>query len=255
MRPAEKFIFELGISVPKDIDIDAIAYCAGAEVDYRKLAGCEAQIIGRKDKAIIYVQKGSRPTRRRFSAAHELGHWHHHRGQSFVCRPEDIGRPIDETSRNAERIADAYAADLILPRFMVTPRLEALEKFSLHEIIDLAQTFSASVTSTAIRVIRMTREPVILVVHNLFGKRWQWPSITAMGLSVRSDIDSRSTAFRILAAEGKLAPPRKESASYWFERRYIERFEVQAQSMTTVEGESLTLLRIIDQEMIDIYAH
>ncbi len=255
MRPAEKFLVELGISVPDDIDIDAIAYCAGAEVDYRKLVGCEAQIIGRKDKAIIYVQKNARQTRRRFSAAHELGHWHHHRGQSFVCRPEDIGRPIDQTSKNVERIADAYAADLILPRFMITPKLEALDEFSFHELIDLAGTFSASVTATAIRAVRMTREPVILVAHNLFGKRWQWPSVTAMGLSVRSDVDPRSTAFRMLSAEGKLVPPRKEPASYWFERRHIEQFDIRAQSMTTVEGESLTLLRIMDQELIDIYAH
>lgn len=255
MRPAEQFLDELGISTPEDIDIDAIAYCAGAEVDYRKLVGCEAQIIGRKNKAIIYVEKNTRPTRRRFSAAHELGHWHHHRGQSFVCRPEDIGRPIDVKSQNAERVADAYAADLILPRFMIEPQLQSLERFTFHELIDLANTFSASVTSTSIRAVRMTREPVILVAHNLFGRRWQWPSITATGLRVRDDIDSRSTAFRTLAAEGKLAPPRKEPASYWFERRHIEQFDVQAHSMTTVEGEALTLLRILDPRLIEIYAH
>ncbi|NNE40171.1 MAG: ImmA/IrrE family metallo-endopeptidase [Marinicaulis sp.] len=255
MRPAEQLLTELGISEPRDIDIDAIAYCVGAEIDYRSLTGCEAQIIGRADRAVIYVRKDIRPTRKRFSAGHELGHWHHHRGLSFVCRPEDIGRPIDETSKNAERVADAYAADLVLPRFMIAPKLQAMDRFTLNQLIELAGSFSASVTATAIRAVRLTRNPVILIAHNFFGRRWQWPSITAHGLRVRDDIDARSSAFGQLAAPGKLAPPRKEPASYWFERRHIERFDVDAQSMTTVEGESLTLIRILDQELIDIYAH
>ncbi|WP_461331572.1 ImmA/IrrE family metallo-endopeptidase [Bradyrhizobium huanghuaihaiense] len=73
--------------------------------------------MGFKDRAIIYVSDGAKPNRKRFSTGHELGHWHHHRGQSFVCRSDDIGRPLDERSRNAERMADVYSADLILPPY------------------------------------------------------------------------------------------------------------------------------------------
>jgi hypothetical protein len=62
----------------------------GAEVLYRRLVGCEAQIIGFSDRTIIYVSDGTQPRRRR---GDELGYWHHYRGQSFVCRSEDIGRP------------------------------------------------------------------------------------------------------------------------------------------------------------------
>jgi IrrE N-terminal-like domain len=98
----------------------------GAQVLYRRLVGCEAQIIGFKDRAIIYVSDGARPNRKRFSTGHELGHWHHHRGQSFVCRSEDIGRPLDERSRNAERMADVYSADLILPPYLIKPKLHVI---------------------------------------------------------------------------------------------------------------------------------
>src|SRR5258708_4368186 len=70
----------------------------------------------------------------RFSTGHELGHWHHHRGQSFVCRSDDIGRPTDEKSRNAERLADAYSADLILSPFMIGPMLERRGEISLEGI-------------------------------------------------------------------------------------------------------------------------
>ena len=39
------------------------------------LTGCEANIIGRGDKAIITINSKSIPGRQRFSAGHELGHW------------------------------------------------------------------------------------------------------------------------------------------------------------------------------------
>jgi Zn-dependent peptidase ImmA (M78 family) len=116
----------------------AIAHCVGAEVQFRRLVGCEAEIIGFRDRAIIYVSDGTKPQRRRFSTGHELGHWHHHRGQSFVCRSEDIGRPTDERSKNAERVADAYSADLILPPFMIVPKIQGMGEVTLDGIIGLS---------------------------------------------------------------------------------------------------------------------
>src|SRR5258708_27720122 len=148
LRPGEQLLADLGISDPKDIDLEAIAHCVGAEVQYRRLVGSEAQIIGFRDRAIIYVHDETKPHRKRFSTGHELGHWHHHRGQSFVCRSSDIGRPIDEKSKDAERQADAYSGDLILPPFMVGPRLERMGEISLEGIANLASDFNASVTAT-----------------------------------------------------------------------------------------------------------
>ena len=253
MRPAEELLAGLGISDPRDIDVDAIALCVDAEIDYRDLVGCEAQIIGYRDRAVIHVRKDTPRQRRRFSAGHELGHWHHHRGESFSCRSEDIGQPINEASRNAERLADSYSADLLLPPFLVGPRLEAGGTITLDVLVQLAGEFSTSVTATAIRAMRMTKQPAILVAHSLFGRRWQWPSVTAQGLTVRDDVDSRSTAFRTMLNAGRLAPVRKEPAGYWFDRRHVDQFDVHVQSMTTLEGEALSLVRITDGRMMEIY--
>jgi Zn-dependent peptidase ImmA (M78 family) len=244
---------ELGISDPADIELEAIAHCVGVEVEYRRLANCEAQIIGYRDRAVVYVSLDTRPHRKRFSTGHELGHWHHHRGQSFVCRSSDIGRPIDEKSKDAERQADAYSGDLILPPFMVGPRLDRMGEISLDSIADLASAFNASVTAAAIRSIRMTKQPLILVAHNLFGRNWQWPSITAGQIRVRDDVDSRSSAFISMVGGNKAAHPRKEPANYWFDRRHVEQFDIKVQSFRTVEGEVLSLLRVLDPKMIDIY--
>jgi hypothetical protein len=253
VRAAEELLTELGISDPVDIELEVIAHCVGVEVQYRRLAGCEAQIIGFRDRAVVYVSPDTSLHRKRFSTGHELGHWHHHRGKSFVCRSSDIGKPIDEKSRDAERQADAYSGDLILPPFMVGPRLERLGEISLDCIAELASQFKASVTATAIRTMRMTRQPLILVAHNLFGRMWQWPSITASRMRVRDDVDARSSAFISMLAGAKAFVVCKEPASYWFDRRHIEQFDVRVQSLRTAEGELLTLLRVLDSKMIDIY--
>ncbi|MBR0684436.1 ImmA/IrrE family metallo-endopeptidase [Bradyrhizobium manausense] len=253
MRPAEKLLTELGISEPRDIDLPAIAFCVGAHVEYRRLLGCEAQIIGFRDRAVIYVDDRVKGPRRRFSTGHELGHWHHHRGLSFVCRSEDIGRPADQRSKDAERLADAYSGDLLLPPFMVQPRLDHVGEVTLDGIIELSQQFSASVTATAIRVMRMTRQPLIIVAQDLAGERWQWPSIGVGQLRVRDDIDLRSSASLALAGLNKVGALRKEPANYWFDRRHVEQFDVRVQSIRTAEGEALTLLRILDDKMIEIY--
>src|SRR5262245_18253152 len=123
---------------------------------------------------------------------------------------------------------------------------------SLDGIAELAGKFKASVTATAIRVMKMTRQPLILVAHNLLGRTWQWPSITAGTMHVRDDLDSRSSAFVAMAAGSKATPARKEPANYWFERRHVAQFELRVQSFRTVEGEFLTLIRPIDTKMIDI---
>ncbi len=82
-------ITELGIRGPEEIAVEAIAEFCGATVVYDRLYGCEASIVGRGDRAIITVDRGSPRARQRFSAAHELGHWLLDRGEAgFACSGE-----------------------------------------------------------------------------------------------------------------------------------------------------------------------
>src|SRR5687768_12974671 len=91
LTPAEQILFELGITEPSDIDLEAVAWTEGATIKYRRLMGCEARIIGRHDRAIISVNDAAPPARQRFSIGHELGHWRYHRGRALFCRTSDIG--------------------------------------------------------------------------------------------------------------------------------------------------------------------
>jgi hypothetical protein len=55
LTPAERMLLELGITEPKDIDLDAIAWTRGAVVNYRPIDNCEATIVGSKRRAVISV--------------------------------------------------------------------------------------------------------------------------------------------------------------------------------------------------------
>ena len=91
---AEARIADLGVSDPRDLDVEAISLDAGMEVTYQPLSGCEATLVGYTDKAIATIRPSHIRGRERFSIGHELGHWDLHRGQSFRCRVDDADQNI-----------------------------------------------------------------------------------------------------------------------------------------------------------------
>jgi hypothetical protein len=104
VTPAEALLQELGITEPEEIDLEAIAFHVGARVRIRALCGCEAYIVGCGGQALITVNQDSSARRKRFSIAHELGHWRFHRGKTLVCRVNEY-RPRDGSS--PEKVAES----------------------------------------------------------------------------------------------------------------------------------------------------
>ena len=140
VTPAERILIGLGITDPREIDLDAVAWSQGALVEYRPLDGCDARIIGSIRKAVIAVNSRSSPERRRFSVGHELGHWHHHRGRVLLCSNEDVENPRDD-ALNPERHADEFASDLIRPNYLLLPRLRAVKRVTLAVLREIGDEF------------------------------------------------------------------------------------------------------------------
>lgn len=250
LTPAERLLQELGITEPNEIDLDAIAFHAGARVRYRPLEGCEARIIGNGDQAIITVKTDSQYRRKRFSIAHELGHWHHHRGQCLVCRAEEQYRPRDPLS--PERIADGYAADLLLPSYLFRPLARQHARLTFKAINALAEAFMASQTATAIRLVESDHSPALLVCHGPNGRKWftRAPSVPQKWFP-QDALDADSSAYGVLFGSKADDPmPRKIGADAWFDRREAERYEVDEQTYRTGPEEILSLILISDQDML-----
>src|SRR6202030_1899881 len=167
---AERILHALGITEPQDIDLEAIAWTQGAVVKYRPLEKCEARFIGSSRKAVISVNSRSPKRRRRFSLAHELGHWHHHRGRMLFCDKHDIGN-FAGSALDPEMQADAFASDLILPNFLLTPRIHKIKKPTLAAARELSDEFCASLTATLFKMTVSNKFPMTIACYKKTMKR------------------------------------------------------------------------------------
>lgn len=245
--PAERMLQALGLTEPSEIDLDAIAWTRGAAVNYRPMDGCEATIIGSNRRAVIAVNSRSSPERRRFSLAHELGHWHFHRGRALFCDKNDVCN-FENGALNPERQADSFASDLILPNYMLLPRLRKMKRPTLAAARELADEFSASLTATLLKMTLSNRFPMAIVCHNRERRRWfeRAPMIQRWWFPARA-LDRQTFAADMLfngAAEQTF--PRKMGADAWFDFDGADRHEVDEQSFLLPEGEVLSILMLPD---------
>ena len=251
LSQAEKLLQSFGVTSPGDIDIEAIAWEMGAKVRNGALESCEARIIGFRDQAIITVKSDGDPRRRRFSIAHELGHWQHHRGKSSVCRASEIGGS-GQGGAAIERQADNYAADLLMPVYLFRPLAAAHRRPSFEAIDALAGAFLTSRLATALRLVDHGPWPCMIVCHDQSGRRWfrrnggipdHW--------FPRDDLDPESVAMDVLHGKTDRARPTIIGADAWFDRWNADRFELTEECVRGFGNDVLTLLTLKDQAMLE----
>lgn len=254
ITPAEELLKSLGVTSPDEIDLEAIAWTQGVRVYFKPLDGCEARIIGVGDTAIATVNSKGSPGRRRFSLAHELGHWKHHRGQFMVCRSDEIGDFSNKASQ-AERHADSYAANLLMPRYLFLPSLRTFRKLDFEIIRKLSEIYGVSLTATAIRCISLGDEPAMVICHNHHGRRWfQKSSLIPDYWFPRKDLQAESSALDILYGKTKSSSAsqlRCVSAEAWFDNYRAPRYEVVEQTIKISDTEILTLILFEDNDMLE----
>jgi Zn-dependent peptidase ImmA (M78 family) len=242
---AERILMGLGITEPKEIDLEAIAWSRGAVVEYRPLDRCDATIVGTDRRAVITVNSRSSPERRRFSIEHELGHWHHHRGRLLFCGDKDVENPADD-ALNPERHANEFASDLILPLYLLKPRLRKIKRLTIAAIREIGEEYSASLTAILIKIVQSNQFPVLAVCHTPKRRRWFKRADMVPGWWFPLERLDRATfaADMLFNGAAEQAFPRKMGADSWFEFRNCDRFEIQEQSFMLPGPEVLTVLTI-----------
>ncbi len=241
MTPAEVLLQSLGVTEPGEIDLEAIL---GIKVKHRPLEGCEARILGVGDSAIVTVNNQCTFGRQRFSLAHELGHWHFHRGQVMVCRSDEIGN-FSKKASPAEKHADTYAANLLMPRYLFLPAMRSFRQIDFEAIRKLGDNFGVSTTAAAIRCIETGDIPAILICHNHQGRsRFSRSPLIPDRWFPRKDLQAESSAMDVLF------DPKKINDDIRFDRYEAQRYEVLEQTFRIGPSEILTLLVFEDDEML-----
>jgi hypothetical protein len=242
---AERILLGLGVSDPTEIDLEAIAWSRGALVEYRPLDGCDATIVGSARKAVIAINSRSSPERRRFSIGHELGHWHHHRGRILFCGSKDVEN-LEDDALNPERHADTFASDLILPNYLLHPRLRKIRRMTLAVAREIRDEFSASLTVTLLKTVQYNRFPLVVVCHNKRKRRWFRRADMVPGWWYPLEQLDRATFAADMLFNGAAEQnwPRKIGADAWFNFRNCDRFDIEEQSFMLPSEEVLTVLTI-----------
>ncbi len=240
---------DLGIREPEDLDIEAIAEYCGAAIRYRTLYGCEARIIGYKDRAIITINANSWRGRQRFSGGHELGHWMCDRDQiAFGCNYENYVRAWRDA--NPETRANRFATDLLLPLSMFQPRARELP-VNFDSVRKLADTFTMSLTSTAIRLAEHGGLPAMLVCNSPQNKEWFVASSGVKGrLWPLVRPGHGSAAFSLLAGAAEHKGPIDVRADHWINHPRADRYWIKEDSLRLKEGTVLSLLWWEDEEQL-----
>jgi len=248
-RTPEELLNELGITEPEEIKLEVIAAHCNAYVEYEKLTGCEARILGDGDTAIITVNENSQEYRKRFSIGHELGHWMNDRDKAVFSCSEDTY--IREWKKyNPESRANEYSAKLLLPQFMFEPLVKGRD-VTFHTVEELATQFRTSLTATAFRLVEVGEFPSMLVLCDSNKRLWfKANKIIPKSLWPREIPGKDSNAARLFRGINIEDSPSEKYADCWFSYNRSERYVIKEHSRRIPPNLVLTLLWWEDEKQI-----
>jgi len=176
----------LGHPNPLDVSLEDLAMSRGLLVLDGDLKQADGRLLRKNGRGIARIRRDiSQPRRRRFTIAHELGHWELHQDQTqLLCSAEDIR---DYGRSPLEMEANHFAAELLMPP---QPFREAIGKAepSMKLIKNLVNEFGTTLTATAIRFADLSSHRFI-VVWSVSGKiLWAYRDEKTTSLFVKSGV-------------------------------------------------------------------
>ena len=156
-------------------DISAVAAQLKLEVKYVQAEGFDGALLRAKEMPIgaIAISSGIREVgRRNFTIAHEVGHFliPGHDQDECVCTSADIGNWRD-SSKQRERDADEFAAELLMPRVQVQLITKA-ETPSIQLVSKIANLCNTSLSASAWRFCDLISERCAIVWSSNRTVQW-----------------------------------------------------------------------------------
>lgn len=143
------------------VPVEQIAQMLGAHVAYEAFEGDVSGMLYREaGRTLIGVNSTHATTRQRFTLAHEIAHLKLHQGQPvFIDRLVRVNWR-DGTSARGEVEANAFAAELLMPRKFMTEEIEGAvvktRQIAPEQlIVALADTFQVSQEAMRYRLINL----------------------------------------------------------------------------------------------------
>lgn len=176
---AQQLLENCGLDEITDLGMDLFVAGLDAMLIEEELTNCDGKIIFGNSKAVIKVNSRIQfSERKRFVAAHEIGHLIMHRNMQL---PDDtfsnfnIIAGMEKALKNGrqELEANEFASELLMPEKLFLKEAKG-KKFSPLLIKHLAERFKTSLTATVFRYLQLDLHPICLVfIENGRVKYWK----------------------------------------------------------------------------------
>lgn len=161
-RAARNLLKNLMVEEPSEIDLMVVVgFLGGLTIEEGGLDGADGRILWGANGAAIRVRAGLLPGRKRFTLAHEIGHYVLHKGSPHGRF--DTGHQFAIWNEaNEESEVNVFAAELLMPDYLFTPRLKR-QSPSFRNLDQLAEEFATSRLAAALQYVHYCHEQVALV--------------------------------------------------------------------------------------------
>ena len=212
---ARQLLSDLDLDHPCDMDIEDIAWARGVLIREGSLDGADGRLTRMGSEGVIRLKRDiAERGRRRFTIAHELGHFelHDETDQLEFCADSEIG---EYHSRREEREASIFAAELLLPELLVRKACRNLNP-GFSDVGKLAESFQTTLIAAAMRYVEFTAGRVALIACR--EGRVQWYKASAdfgYRFDPGSRLDSGTCAHDFFSEGENLVDPVPVMASAW----------------------------------------
>ena len=169
-----------------------------------------------------------------------------------MCQADDIetGSTIGKLP---ERAADRFAAQLLMPEFLIRESLRGYNNcFNMATIKSMADDFDISLTAAAIRLVERNTVPSLLVCHTPKGRRWftRSPKVDHRWFPM-NHLDKDSLAFDVLFEGGPDDRMlRASGVDAWFDKPWADEIPLKEQTVRIYDSKILTLLVLESERML-----
>jgi len=171
-QKAKAVLDECGLDDPTQFPLAEIILGRKAFYEEVPLVGKDGEIVSYHGKSIIHVNSEILfETRKRFAAAHELGHYEMHRYLQpiFSDTEEDMMNWYKAGPQETE--ANEFAAEFLMPSEVFFKECER-KKFGPDVIEHLANRFNVSKTAVILKFVKRGNHPVLIVCCKDNKMKW-----------------------------------------------------------------------------------
>ncbi|MBX2969933.1 MAG: ImmA/IrrE family metallo-endopeptidase [Cyclobacteriaceae bacterium] len=171
---AKKILSEFGlneIGIITSTELQTIIQARGAYYEEVELDSMDGRIVTFNGKSVISINKNIVGTgKKRFTAAHELGHFELHKN---IQPPADTQYELCNwyQSGSHEKEANDFASELLMPTHLFIQECKG-KKFGPQLIKQLAETFQVTHTAIILKILKANVHPVCVIATKKNKIKW-----------------------------------------------------------------------------------